>query len=293
MNIIVTGGSGFIGRYTVGRLMAQGIQTTIYDIVPPKFKCDFFIEGSMIETKKLESAIAGTDAVMHLAGVLGTSETINDPIMPTKANVMGSLTLFEFCRRLNKRCCYICVGNHFMLNTYSISKTCAERFALMYNIEHGMKIAVIRGLNAYGPYQKHKPIRKVIPNFCLPALRNETITIYGSGEQIMDFIYVDDLADILCRALLSEHKVYDHVIEAGSGKKTTINFIAEKIIELSGSSSKIEHVDMRPGEISNSVVVADIKTLRPLKYKVTDFTPLEDGLKRTIDFYRENLGDYS
>ena len=292
MNILITGGSGFIGRYTVGRLMAQGIQTTIYDLNPPKFKSDFFIRGSMIETKKLESAVAGADAVMHLAGLLGTSETIDGPIMPAKVNVMGSLTVFEFCRRFKKRCCYICVGNHFMLNTYAISKTCAERFALMYNIENGTKIAVVRGLNAYGPYQKHAPVRKVIPNFCLPAIRNEPITIYGSGEQVMDFIFVDDLADILCRALLSEHDAYDSVIEAGSGQRTSINFIAEKIIELSGSQSTIEHVPMRPGEIPDSVVVADIKTLKPLKYRAADFTPLADGLKRTIDFYRENLGAY-
>jgi len=292
MNILITGGSGFIGRYTVGRLMAQGIQTTIYDLNPPKFKSDFFIRGSMIETKKLESAVAGADAVMHLAGLLGTSETIDGPIMPAKVNVMGSLTVFEFCRRFKKRCCYICVGNHFMLNTYAISKTCAERFALMYNIENGTKIAVVRGLNAYGPYQKHAPVRKVIPNFCLPALRNEPITIYGSGEQVMDFIFVDDLADILCRALLAEHDAYESVIEAGSGNKTTINYIAEKIIELSGSQSTIEHVPMRPGEIPDSVVVADIKTLKPLKYRAADFTPLADGLKRTIDFYRENMGAY-
>ena len=293
MNILITGGSGFIGRYTVGRLMAQGIQTTIYDLNPPKFKSDFFIRGSMIETKKLESAVAGADAVMHLAGLLGTSETIDGPIMPAKVNVMGSLTVFEFCRRFKKRCCYICVGNHFMLNTYAISKTCAERFALMYNIENGTKIAVVRGLNAYGPYQKHAPVRKVIPNFCLPALRDEPITIYGSGEQVMDFIFVDDLADILCRALLSEHDAYDSVIEAGSGQRTSINFIAEKIIELSGSQSTIEHVPMRPGEIPGATVVADTATLKPLGFAADDMVELDDGLTRTIDFYREHILEYA
>lgn len=289
MNILVTGGSGFIGRFTCGKLMAAGNQVTIYDVAPPKIKCDFFIRGSIIQTGILEQAIKGADAVMHLAGLLGTAETIDNPIMPAKVNVMGSLTLFDFCRRYDKRCCYIGVGNHFMFNTYAISKTCAEKFALMYNIEHGTKIAVVRGLNAYGPYQKHRPVRKVIPNFIIPALRGESITIYGSGEQVMDFIYVDDLADILCRSLLAEHSAYDFVIEAGSGNKTTINFIAEKIIELTGSKSKIEHVDMRPGEIADSVVVADIKTLKPLKYTAANFTPLDEGLKKTIEFYRDNL----
>lgn len=292
MNILITGGSGFIGRFVAGRLIAEGNQVTVFDVSSPKFECDFYIEGSMIQTDRLESAIKGCDAVMHLAGILGTAETIDSPLMPAKVNVMGSLTLFELCRRLEKRCCYIGVGNHFMLNTYAISKTCAERFALMYNAEHKTKIAVVRGLNAYGPYQKHKPVRKVIPNFVIPALRNQTITIYGSGEQVMDFIYVGDLAEILCRALIKEHKAYDFVIEAGSGQKTTINFIAEKIIELAGSESKVEHVGMRPGEIPDSVVVADIKTLKALKFGPADFTPLDEGLKKTIEFYRQNLEQY-
>jgi len=293
MRILVTGGSGFIGRYVVGRLASQSHQVTVYDIVPPKFKCDFFVAGSMVETSKIDQQVKQADAVMHLAGLLGTAETIDDPIMPAKVNVMGSLTLFEMCRRYDKRCCYISVGNHFMFNTYAISKCCAEKFALMYNKEHKTKIAVVRGLNAYGPWQKHKPVRKVIPNFVLPAIRNEPITIYGSGEQIMDFIYVDDLADILCRALLIEHKAYDYVIEAGSGQKTSINFIAEKIIELASSRSEINHVDMRPGEIPDSVVLADIKTLKALKYTASSFTDLESGLKKTIEFYRDNLEKYS
>jgi len=292
MKILVTGGSGFIGRYVAKRLANNNHQVIVYDITEPKFGCDRFIAGSMIQTGILEDAVGQADAVMHLAGILGTAETIDNPIMPAKVNIMGSLTLFEFCRRQNKRCCNIAVGNHFMLNTYAISKTCAEKFALMYNKEHGTKIAVVRGLNAYGPYQKHAPVRKVIPNFCLPALRNEPIVIYGSGEQVMDFIFVDDLADILCRALLDDHDAYDSVIEGGSGQKTTINFIAEKIIELSGSQSAIERVAMRPGEIADSVVVADIKTLKPLKFKSSEFTPLADGLEKTIDYYRENLESF-
>lgn len=292
MRILVTGGSGFIGRYVAGKLMALGDQVTIYDVVSPKFKCDFYFEGSMIQTGLLESAIKEADAVMHLAGILGTSETIDSPVMPAKVNVMGSLTLFELCRRYKKRCCYIGVGNHFMLNTYAISKTAAERFALMYNKEHGTKIAVVRGLNAYGPWQKHRPVRKVIPNFVIPALRGQPVIIYGSGEQVMDFIYVEDLAEILCRALLNDHAAYDIVIEAGSGNKTTINFIAEKVVELAGSKSKIEHVGMRPGEIPDSVVVANIKTLKALKFGPADFTLLDEGLKRTIEFYRQNLEQY-
>lgn len=291
MKILVTGGAGFIGRYVCGNLFNRGHNVVVYDIKEPNFP-GFYCCGNMQDKVKLWKCIEQSDAVMHLAGLLGTSETIDEPAGPAQVNILGSLSVFEACRKFEKRACYIAVGNHFMLNTYAITKTCAERFALMYNAEHGTKIAVVRGLNAYGPYQKHKPVRKVIPNFVLPALRNEPINIYGSGEQVMDFIYVADLAEILCRALLDDHEIYDSVIEAGSGRHTTINFIAEKIIRISGSKSIINHLPMRPGETKDSVVVADVGTLGPLDYNQTDMVTLEDGLNRTIEYYREHLGGY-
>jgi nucleoside-diphosphate-sugar epimerase len=133
----------------------------------------------------------------------------------------------------------------------------------------------------------------VIPNFVIPALKNEPLTIYGSGEQIMDFIYAEDLAEILCRALLCEHNVYDKVFEAGSGNMTTINYIAEKIILLAESASKIKHEQMRPGEVPESVVVANTATLIPLDYKLSEMMSLDEGLEKTIQYYRENLQNYN
>jgi len=292
MKILITGGSGFIGRYMVKKLLDKGHSIVVYDINSPAFEGANYCYGDMLDKKKLWDCIEQADAVMHLAGLLGTAETVDEPVGPAKVNIISSLDLFEACRRFDKTACYIAVGNYFMLNTYAITKTCAERFALMYNREHGTRIAVVRGLNAYGPYQKHKPVRKVIPNFVLWALRNKPITIYGSGRQIMDFIYVDDLAEILCRALLNEHRVYHNVIEAGSGRETDINHIAESIIELSNSKSIINHLPMRSGEMDDSFVIADIKTLAPLDYESNNMIGLERGLLRTIDYYREHLEEY-
>lgn len=292
MKVLVTGGAGFIGRYVCENLFNRGHHVLIYDLIRPAHAPADYCCGDMRDRGQLWNCIEQSDAVMHLAGLLGTSETIDEPTGPAQVNILGSLSLFEACRRFNKPACYIAVGNHFMLNTYAITKTCAEKFALMYNAEHGTQIAVVRGLNAYGPYQKHKPIRKVIPNFILPALRNETITIYGSGGQIMDFIYVADLAEILCRALLDDHGIYNSVIEVGSGRNTSINHIAERVINLSGSKSIIEHKPMRAGEETDSVVVANVKTLEPLGFGPNDMVGLGDGLAQTIKYYREHLEEY-
>lgn len=292
MNILVTGGAGFIGRYVCRNLIERGHSVIVYDNFKPDFYNALYLCGCVQDTLKLWKAIVGCDAVIHLAGVLGTAETVNDPMLPVNVNISGSLAVFEACRQFGKKAVYIAVGNHFMNNSYSITKTTAERFALMYNAEHGTKIAIVRGLNVYGPYQKVKPVRKVIPNFIMPALRNENIVVYGDGSQVMDFIYASDAAEILTRALLMEHGIYDRIFEAGSGRRTTINDIAEMVVKISGSKSTIEHVPMRAGEIQNSVVVADTSTLEPLKIKANDMIPMETGLTLTVQYYRSNMEKY-
>ena len=170
-----------------------------------------------------------------------------------------------------------------MNNPYSITKTTAERFALMNNKERDAKIAVVRGLNAYGPRQKSAPVRKITPNFILPALKNEDILVYGTGKQKMDMIYVGDVAEILVRSLTMDHGVYDDIFEAGTGIAPTVNEIAETIIKLTGSKSKLEHTAMRPGEDKMSTVVANISTLKPLKFD--NFVSLEEGIEKTIPWY--------
>jgi nucleoside-diphosphate-sugar epimerase len=186
----------------------------------------------------------------------------------------------------------IAVGNHFMNNTYAITKTVAERFALMFNKEFGTRIAVVRGLNAYGPGQKHKPVRKIMPNFVLRALRRQPIEIYGDGSQIMDMIHVKDLAKILLLAALEDHKTYDHVMEAGTGRATSVLQIAELANKMCGSEAGIKHLPMRAGEPPHSTVLGDPTTLQPIfpdaRFRLT---PLEQGLEDTIAWYKEHLNE--
>ena len=290
MNVLVTGGSGFIGRHVCKNLVARRCRVVVYDATKPQVPDVEFVEGSVLDAVKLTRELKEADAVMHLAGLLGTAETLKDPTLSVKVNILGSLAVFDACREFGIRGCNIGVGNHWMLNSYSITKSAAEKFALMYNKEFDTQIAVVRGLNAYGPYQKAAPVRKAIPNLILPALKGEDLTIYGSGEQIMDFIFVSDLAEILCRALLDDHGCFDRVFEAGSGRETTINHVAEGVIALSGSTSASKRVDMRGGEIPDSKVVADTKTLEPLGCNPDAMTSLDVGLTASIAYYRTLMG---
>lgn len=320
MKVLVTGGNGFIGGYVCERLITLGHGPVIFDrcLRPgPLFTLD--AGGSERHTLKLDlgdvrdrtavfESVYHSDGVIHLAGVLGTQETFSDPTSAIDTNILGSMNVFRACERHKKKCVYIAVGNHWMNNPYSITKTTAERFALMLNKERGTQIAIVRGLNAYGPRQKATPVRKIMPNFIIPALQNKPITVYGDGAQVMDMIYVSDLADILCRALLVEHGVYDRVFEAGTGRPTTVLQIAEEVIRQTESTGSIRRVAMRPGEPEHSNVLANTFTLIPLDktkepmrlYDGPDCNAhgngtiyfgmdLESGISRTIDYYRRTL----
>ena len=282
--VCVTGGAGFIGSYVVDNLIERGIKPVVFDHLgrKPREDCDIFL-GDTRDYTAVSEAVATCDGVIHLAGVLGTQETISKPQPSVETNIIGGLNVFEAVRHYKIPAVYIAVGNHWMNNSYSITKTTAERFALMYNKEHGTKIAVVRGLNAYGPRQKHHPVRKIMPNFILPALKGEEITVYGNGEQIMDMIYVADLAEILVRALLNDHGVYDRAFEAGTGRKTSVKFIAEEVIRQVGNGS-VKYVPMRPGEAENSVVLADVETLLPLGEM--KMTTLEEGIAITVPYFK-------
>lgn len=296
MKVLVIG-AGFIGRHLVERSLELGHEVSIFDRFPQDHadwldRVRIFF-GDIRDRESVMEAITQHDGVINLAGILGTMETVDNPHPSVDTNIHGALNCFEACRpsRIHPQgipCVQITVGNHFMNNTYAITKSAAERFALMFNKEHKTRIAVVRGLNAYGEYQKHKPVRKVTPNFVIRALRGLPIEIFGDGEQVMDMIYVKDVVEILIRALTTGHSCYDAVFEAGTGRRTTVNDIATVVNRLTANKAGVKHLPMRAGEPDHSVVLGDPSTLAPLNISPHDLTSLEFGLERTVSWYKSH-----
>lgn len=296
MRVLVTGGAGFIGGWVVEGLKARGHTPVVFDRKgTPRHDCEVHLGDTRDFTAVMES-IGSTDGFIHLAGVLGTQETVDEPEPAVMTNVLGGLNVFRAARRYDKTGVYIAVGNHWMNNSYSITKTTAERFALMANAEWGTRIAVVRALNAYGPRQKAEPVRKIMPNFVLPALHDEPITVYGDGEQVMDMIYVEDVAEVLIRALLEPHGVYESIFEAGTGVDTTVNDVLATVLRVTEQvrgldegalNGLVKHVDMRPGEVQGSTVLGAPETLEPLGVLPWDLVTLEDGVERTVRWFAE------
>ncbi len=295
MRVLITGGNGFIGSHVIDRVIAKGHHPVSFDRYGSPYRRDVeFWLGDIRDRQRLGEAISQTDGVINLAAILGTSETIELLRFTVQSNLVGAINVFDLCRDLNKRAVHITVGNFWMNNPYAITKNAGERIALMYNKEFGTKIAVVRGLNAYGERQKDKPVRKIVPNLVLPALKNTEILLYGDGEQTMDMIYVGDLAEILVRALLVDHECYDRVFEAGMGRDLapTINQLASQVVESAASKSRITHVPMRGGEPERSVVVGDPRTLEQLGMGVANMVSLKDGIAKTIAWYREHVNEF-
>ena len=296
MRVLVTGGNGFIGSHVIDTLFASGHKPVSFDRFGSPHRKDVrFLVGDIRDPKTLYDAMATVDGVINLAGILGTSETIERPRFTVQSNLLGAINVFNACRDLRKKGVHITVGNYWMNNPYAITKNAAERVALVYNKQFGTQIAIVRGLNAYGERQKATPVRKIMPNLVLPALKNSEAQIYGDGEQLMDMIYVGDLAEILVRALVLDHGCYDRIFEAGKGREhtPTINQLADKVMSQVGATEcQVRHVPMRGGEPERSVVIGDPKTLEPLGVTVESMVPLEAGIARTISWYKEHIGEF-
>jgi len=300
MKVLVTGGAGFIGLHTVEELIKWGHSPVIFDHYDRRhnYPCPVIL-GDVRDDVAVTEAMAHVDAFIHLAAVLGTQETIKNPRPAAQSNLVGGLNILEAASQYNKPGTYIGVGNHWMNNTYSISKTMIERFIQMFNKERGTRVNIVRAMNAYGPRQRPVPpwgdsmVRKITPSFVCRALTGMDIEIYGDGTQISDMCWVGDVAKamVIATEKAAEGEVFPEAVEVGPEKNKTVNQVAELIVDLSESKSKIVHLPMRPGEIPNAIVSADVSTLKYVGMSDPSLMPLEEGMAITIDWFKEYLKD--
>jgi UDP-glucose 4-epimerase len=288
VRVLVTGGNGFIGKYVTANLARRDFTPVVFDRVRPEladrmYECDL---GDVRDVTAVMQSMARVDGFIHLAGVLGTQETVQNPWPAIDTNIRGGINVLEAAVAYGVPGVNIAVGNYWMNNPYSISKSTVERFVSMYNRDRGATVATVRALNAYGPGQKAHPVKKLMPNIIDTCLRGDPVIVYGDGEQIMDMIFVEDVADILVRALLETvvtHHVPDTPYEAGTGVRTTVNEIVEVVAKQLDVPCWIDHRPMRPGEPQGAEVLGDPTTLAPLG--VTELISLEEGVRRTLPSY--------
>lgn len=296
----VTGGLGFIGTYVCEELLTRGYTPVVMDrhdkanLLPG---CELFI-GDVTDNVAMAEFAAHVDGLIHLAAVLGTQETVFNPRPAAESNLMGGLNFLEGCAQYKIPGVYIAVGNWFMNNPYSITKNMIERFTFMYNKDRGTKVNIVRAVNAYGPRQTvaapfgSSKVRKITPSFVCRALTSQPIEIYGDGQNVSDMVYVGDVAKALVSALEYADRgiTFNESIECGPKEHRTVKEVAELIVKLTGSSSEIVHLPMRPGEQAGVNVTADYTTLGLIDFDYTELTSLEEGMQKTVDYFKATEG---
>lgn len=306
MKIGITGGAGFIGGHVVEVARERGHDVVVMDHAGRVPDLDNFEGGVLLgdvrDPVAMMELAAHTDGIIHLAACLGTQETIKNPRPSAETNIGGGLNFLEACAHYGVPGVYIGVGNHWMDNSYSITKTTIERFVNMFNKERGTSVNVVRLVNAYGPRQSVAPpfgsakVRKITPAFACRALTGQPIEVYGDGQQVSDMVFVRDGALALVKALecaADGAGYFPEPVEVGPADHKTVLQVAQAVIDAAFACGfapvrDVVHLPMRPGEIPGAVVTADTATLRHVGLDAEDFVSLEEGILTTVQWYAKN-----
>ncbi len=319
MRILVTGGAGFIGSNLVDTLMAQGHEVTVIDNlsvgkagnIEHHLSSDrfHFVNDSILNVNTLERLVRQAELIYHLAAVVGPKYVVEDPLNTIITNVRGTENVLELAFKYWVRCVIASSSEVYGKSTaiplgedddrllgpttvprwsYSDAKAIDEYFALAY-AKKGLPVAVVRYFNAYGPRLDPRGYGSVIAKFITQALRGDPLTVYDDGEQTRCFTYVADTIEGTIRAATLKEAA-GQVFNIGSDRETSINELAQQIRRLTGTRSEIVHVPYEaaygPAFEETRRRVPDVTRAREvLGFEAS--TPLEEGLRRTVEWFRD------
>lgn len=283
MRALVTGGSGFIGSHLIDELEKRGHETFNYDV---KRGYDVRDRTSLNAIEYIAYNVFRPDVIIHLAGMIGTSELIECPQEAEDVNVIGTLNVLDACKHIGVPLIFSSkINPPDWVNPYTITKQACEGYCTMYNKMFNVDVCILRYLNVYGPGQTLH-IQKFVPTFIDRALKGEPIPIWGTGDQYVDPVYVGDVVEATVKAWNKDCFGYPP-IDIGTGNPVKVIDVAKKIIELTESKSKIEFLPMRRGEplVSRGLNCADTRLMGKL-LGLCDMTSLDEGLRKTIEWWR-------
>ena len=269
MKYLITGGAGFIGSHLAESLTSRGDQIVVLDNlstgstnnlgrISEKIK---FEQGNILDKALVDKLVAESDYVVHLAAALGVFNIVNEPLESLKTNLQGSEIVLEACDKYRKPVLIASTSEIYGKNdkvplneeddriighplksrwSYSEAKAVDESLAYFYYLENKLPIRIVRFFNTVGPRQVGH-YGMVVPRFVSSALKNESLSVYGSGEQIRCFCHVDDAVRALLLVMDSDKGV-GQVFNVGNNQQITIMELAKKVIELTGSKSNIEKI---------------------------------------------------
>ncbi len=306
MNVLVTGGAGFIGSH-VCRALRRGGDTeclVVLDDLSTGSRANLadvhgveLVEGSVLDEDLVSQLVATTDAVVHLAAVPAVARSLKDPRASHDANVTGTVVVLEAARRHDT---YVVVassssvyGRGVTLPTpedhptrpvspYAASKLAAESYALAFARSFGLPVLVFRFFNVFGPLQRaDHAYAAVIPAFVSAALGDQPLTINGDGTQTRDFTYVGDVTAVIADAL-GRRVTAETPVNLAFGSRTSLLSLVSELESLLGRPLSRHHGPPRAGDVPDSQ--ADSTLLRSLFPDIAP-TALRVGLQATVEWF--------
>jgi|BEDMetMinimDraft_2_1075160.scaffolds.fasta_scaffold01012_4 Nucleoside-diphosphate-sugar epimerases len=310
-SILISGGAGFIGSWLSETLVNFNLNVTVLDnletgninnIKNLMGKNNFKFLKADVQNYRTEERF---DLIVHAASIPSPDLYIKKPIETMLPNSIGTLNLLEICRKTDSTFIYLSTsevyGNAELIPTpetyfglvnpigirscYDESKRFGEALCMAYFREYNLDVRIVRIFNTYGPrIEINSSYSRVIPRFIVQSLKNEDITIFGTGLQTRSFLYIDDLLDALLRMLTFEN-IKGEVFNIGSDKEIKIIDLAKIVIKLTNSKSSIKYLPPRPDDPVRRC--PDIsKAKQTLKWFPK--TELNEGLIKTIYWIKEN-----
>ena len=307
--ILVTGGAGFIGSHLCERLLKERHDVLCVDnyFTGTKQNIAHLLSDSLFEAMRHDVTFpiyVEVNRIFNLACPASPVHYQFDPVQTTKTSVHGAINMLGLAKRVRARILQASTSEVYgdpeihpqvesywgrvnpigVRSCYDEGKRCAETLFFDYFRQHQLDIKVIRIFNTYGP-RMHPNDGRVVSNFIVQALRGEDITIYGNGQQTRSFCYVDDLVEAMLRMMNTE-KGFTGPINLGNPAEFTISELAEKVVGLVGSKSKV---------VWKPLPEDDPRQRKPdisLAKGKLDWEPkvnLEDGLKETIAYFKRTL----
>lgn len=307
--ILVTGGAGFIGSHLCSRLLDEGNEVICLDNYFTGSKSNIL---SLLKNPYFEIArhditnpyFAEVDQIYNLACPASPIHYQFDPIQTIKASILGSINVLGLAKRVHARILQASTSEVYgdpmihpqsesywgnvnpigLRSCYDEGKRCAETLFMDYNHIHHVDVKIIRIFNTYGP-NMHQQDGRVVSNFIVQALKNNDITIYGSGEQTRSFQYVDDLLDGMMK-MMETGPDFTGPVNIGNPNEFTIRELAEKILKLTGSKSKLIFKPLPSDDPAQRQ--PDI-SLAKEKLRWNPKIELDEGLIKTIDYFKSVL----
>lgn len=309
--ILVTGGAGFLGSHLIDRLLNRGDEVVCVDnlFTGSKRNIEHLLNHSRFEFLRHDVTLPlhiEVDQIYNLACPASPIHYQHDPIHTIKTSIYGAINMLGLANRLNARIFQASTSEVYgdpsvhpqsesywgnvnpigPRSCYDEGKRCAETLFFDYHRQHNVDIRVARIFNTYGP-RMHPNDGRVVSNFIVQALNNQDITLYGDGQQTRSFCYVDDLVDGFIKFMdfninQSDNFGSSSPVNLGNPREFTIRQLAEIVIELTGSSSKL---------VSRPLPIDDPKQRQPdisIAKKMLGWEPdicLEEGLKKTISYF--------